>query len=245
MRLVGEELPGRVDRHPQHVGDVLVAVLDLQRLRVVAGPVAGRARRVDARQEEQLDHHEALALAGLAAALGDVEREPPGVVAAGPAPPWSPRRACGRGRTARCRWPGSSAACGRSASGRPRTRRLIASIPAAIRPPSGGHGRPLQLRRLPPRPAARSWPSCSATSSTSAWLTRLDLPEPETPVTVVNTPSGKAASSPCRLLRVTPASRSQPSGVAGRPSAAAALARTGSAGSATPRPVASPSGGPL
>ena len=61
----------------------LLAVLDLQRLRVVAGAVAGRAGGVDAGQEEQLDHHEALALAGLAAALGDVEREPPGVVAAG------------------------------------------------------------------------------------------------------------------------------------------------------------------
>ena len=32
---------------------------------------------------------------------------------------------------------------------------------------------------------------CFATSSTSTWLTRVDLPEPETPVTVVNTPSGK------------------------------------------------------
>ena len=29
-----------------------------------------------------------------------------------------------------------------------------------------------------------------ATSSTSTWLTRLDLPEPDTPVTLVNTPSG-------------------------------------------------------
>ena len=45
--------------------------------------MARRARRVDARQEQQLDHDEPLALAGLAAALGDVEREPPGVVAPG------------------------------------------------------------------------------------------------------------------------------------------------------------------
>ena len=83
VRLVGEELARRVDGHAQHVGDVLAAVRDLQRLRVVARAVAGRARRVDARQEQQLDHHEAFALAGLAAALGDVEREAPGVVAAG------------------------------------------------------------------------------------------------------------------------------------------------------------------
>ena len=60
-----------------------------------------------------------------------------------------------------------------------------------------------------------SWPKCSATSSTSTWLTRLDLPDPETPVTVVNTPSGNATSSWFRLLRVTPVSRSQPLGERG------------------------------
>ena len=44
--------------------------------------MAGRAGRIDARHEEQLDADEAFALAGLAAALGDVEREAAGVVAA-------------------------------------------------------------------------------------------------------------------------------------------------------------------
>ena len=67
---------------PQHLGDVLVAPGDLERLLVVARAVAGRAGRVDAGHEEQLDADEALALAGLAAALGDVEREAAGVVAA-------------------------------------------------------------------------------------------------------------------------------------------------------------------
>ena len=88
-----------------------------------------------------------------------------------------------------------------------------------------------------------SWPSCSATSSTSAWLTRLDLPEPETPVTVVNTPSGKATSSPCRLLRVTPARRSQPCGVRGARGRRARLAEQVARGSATPRPARGPRAG--
>ena len=38
---------------------------------------------------------------------------------------------------------------------------------------------------------AGSWPRWRQTSSTSAWLTRVDLPDPETPVTAVITPSGK------------------------------------------------------
>ena len=41
------------------------------------------------------------------------------------------------------------------------------------------------------------------------------MPEPDTPVTVVNTPNGKATSSSCRLLRVTPVRRSQPLGARG------------------------------
>src|SRR6185436_18793478 len=54
----------------------------LERLVVVARAVAGRAGRVDARHEEQLDADEAFALARLATSLGDIEREAPGVVAA-------------------------------------------------------------------------------------------------------------------------------------------------------------------
>ncbi len=48
--LVGEEFKGRIDRHVQHVGDALVAVLDLERLRVVPGAVARLARRINAGQ---------------------------------------------------------------------------------------------------------------------------------------------------------------------------------------------------
>ena len=40
----------------------------------------------------------------------------------------------------------------------------------------------------------------------------LDLPDPEIPVTVVSTPSGKAQSISLRLFRVTPFKRSQPAG---------------------------------
>src|SRR5213078_1024977 len=71
-----------VDGHAQDVRDVLAAPRHLERLVVVARAVAGRAGRVDARHEEQLDADEAFALARLAASLGDVEREAAGVVAA-------------------------------------------------------------------------------------------------------------------------------------------------------------------
>ena len=52
--------------------------------------MTGRTRRIDARQEQQLDHDEAFALARFAASLRDVEREAAGVVAA-------PARLGGRG----------------------------------------------------------------------------------------------------------------------------------------------------
>ncbi len=81
--LVGEHLGRGVDGERQDVGDRAAAVGDLERLGVVARAVARRAGRVDAGQEQQLDHDRALALAGRAAPLGHVEREPAGVVAAG------------------------------------------------------------------------------------------------------------------------------------------------------------------
>ena len=49
-------------------------------------------------------------------------------------------------------------------------------------------------------PPRLRWPSSSPTSSTRNWLTRLDLPEPETPVTLVNTPSGTSASSRSQIV---------------------------------------------
>src|SRR4051812_3867811 len=85
--LRAKELACHLDRHPQHLGNVLAPVLDLQSLGVVAAAVAGGAGRIHARQEEQLDEDEAFPFAVLATALRDVEREPSRVVAAGARPP--------------------------------------------------------------------------------------------------------------------------------------------------------------
>ncbi|KAG0732576.1 hypothetical protein G6F23_014182 [Rhizopus arrhizus] len=54
-----------------------------------------------------------------------------------------------------------------------------------------------------------SCPRCSSINSGSACAIRLDLPEPEMPVTAVSNPSGTCASTPCRLCRWMPCSSSQ------------------------------------
>src|SRR5713226_326907 len=77
-----EEIDALVDRHLQHVGDRLAAEVDFQRLAVVALALADVALDVDVRQEVHLDLDDAVALAGLAAATLDVEREAAGFVAA-------------------------------------------------------------------------------------------------------------------------------------------------------------------
>ena len=74
-----EEVQRLVDRHLQHVGDVLALVVDLQRLAVVALALADLARHVDVGQEVHLDLQDAVALARLAAAALDVEAEAPGL----------------------------------------------------------------------------------------------------------------------------------------------------------------------
>ena len=104
-------------------------------------------RCVDARQEQQLDHDEPLALARLAAAFGDVEREPPGVVVPGP-------RLFGRGEQLAdmVEQPG----VGRQVRPRRAADRLLvhphqpldASMPPAIRPPCVTTAAPLQLLAL-------------------------------------------------------------------------------------------------
>jgi hypothetical protein len=81
-RHVREEPCRLIDGHAEHVGDRLATHADLERLGLVSRAVARRARRVRAGQEQQLDRDEPLAAARLAAAAGDVEREPPGRVAA-------------------------------------------------------------------------------------------------------------------------------------------------------------------
>ena len=82
LRHLVEELPGLGDRQVQDLGDVPPVPRDLQGLRVVAGAVAVRARRVDAGQEQQLDHDPPLPLAGGTASARHVEGEPAGLVPA-------------------------------------------------------------------------------------------------------------------------------------------------------------------
>jgi nicotinamide mononucleotide (NMN) deamidase PncC len=77
-----EEFAGIVHGHLQHLGDVAPVPLHLQRGLVVACAMARRARRVHAGHEQQFHANETLALASLAAPLGNVEREPSGIIAA-------------------------------------------------------------------------------------------------------------------------------------------------------------------
>src|SRR5204863_470040 len=79
---LGEEGERLLDRHRQHVRNRLALEANLERLAVVARALARLARDVDVRQEVHLDLDLAVALAGLAAATADVEREAPGLVAA-------------------------------------------------------------------------------------------------------------------------------------------------------------------
>ena len=151
---VGEEIAGGVDGQAEHLGDVLIAPRDFQRLRVVARAVAGRAGRIDARQKQQFDADEAFAFARRAAALRDVEREAARAVAPLAGAAACRRTACARGRRGRCRWRGWSAACGRSASDR--RARAVASRPCLRR-----CGRPSA------RVAAASSGSCSSSSGLS------------------------------------------------------------------------------
>ena len=71
-----------LERHLQHVGDGAALVVDLERLAVVALAAAHLARHVDVRQELHLDLDDPVALAVLAAAALDVEREAARAVAA-------------------------------------------------------------------------------------------------------------------------------------------------------------------
>ena len=71
------------------------------------------------------------------------------------------------------------------------TNRSSRSIPATMRPPVDAAGAS-SIDNSSGSSAGAAAPKRSEASSTSAWLTRLDFPEPETPVTVVRTPSGNA-----------------------------------------------------
>src|SRR6476659_1530891 len=77
-----EELQRLLDRHVEHVGDGLALEGDVERLAVVALALADVAGDIDVGQEVHLDLDDAVALTSLAAAALDVEREPPGLIAA-------------------------------------------------------------------------------------------------------------------------------------------------------------------
>ena len=178
--------------------------------------MAGRARRVDARQEQQLDHDEALALARLAAALGDVEREAAGVVAARARASGSRRTACGRGRTGRCTWRGSSAACVRSASGR--------RAPAGRAAPCPRRCGRRWTRPARPRVDHSSRPSAGAAVPERArdeldqrLADKARLPRARNAGDAVSTPSGKRDVEAVQVVARDACSSSQPRGVARRP----------------------------
>ena len=82
LRDLREERERLLDRHLEHVGDRLALEAHLERLAVVALALARLARDVDVGQEVHLDLDLAVALARLAAAALDVEREAARLVAA-------------------------------------------------------------------------------------------------------------------------------------------------------------------
>ena len=82
LRDLREELERLLDRHLEHVGDRLPLEAHLERLPVVAAPVARLTGHVDVGEEVHLDLDLPVALARLAAAAADVEREAARLVAA-------------------------------------------------------------------------------------------------------------------------------------------------------------------
>src|SRR5690606_24162449 len=80
--LVGEELGGLVHGHREDVVHVLAVPADLEDVLLEALAAARLALEVEVGEELHLDLHHAVALADLAAAAGDVERERAGPVAA-------------------------------------------------------------------------------------------------------------------------------------------------------------------
>ena len=82
-RHVLEQGQGLIDGQLQDIGDGRSPISDLQRLPVVAAPLALLAGDIDVGQEVHLDGLDPASLAGLAASALDVEREPPRPVTAG------------------------------------------------------------------------------------------------------------------------------------------------------------------
>ena len=77
-----EKLAGIFAGHVKNIGDAFVFELNFQSFAVVALALAGLAGDINIRQEVHLDLDDTVALTGLAAPAFDVEREPPGLIAA-------------------------------------------------------------------------------------------------------------------------------------------------------------------
>ena len=73
LRDLGEELQRLLHRQVEHFVNVLAAIANLQHLRLVARALALLANQFDVGQELHLDRDRAVALAGFAAAAGNVE----------------------------------------------------------------------------------------------------------------------------------------------------------------------------
>ena len=115
---VGEHGERVFDGEVENVGDGVAVELYGQGFLVVAAAVAHFALYVDVGHEVHFDAALAVALAGLAAASGDVEAEAAGLVAALARLRAAWRRDRGWARRPGCRWRGWSAACGRWGTGR-------------------------------------------------------------------------------------------------------------------------------
>ena len=178
-----------IDGEVEDVGDRLAAVLDLQRLAVVAAALALLARHVDVGQEVHLDGDDAVALAGLAPPAFHVEREAARPEPAGPGVRHhreqvaDEREQPGVGRRVRAR---------RAADGRlidlDHLVDELDAVDAIVR---------ARARRRPCR-------AFCASDRYRMSLTSVDLPEPLTPVTVVNRPSGMLTSMFFRLFSRAP-----------------------------------------
>ena len=189
LRDVLEEDDGLLDGHVEHVGDRLALEADVERLLVVALAVALLARHVDVGQEVHLDLDLPVAAADLAAPALDVEREAPRLVAARP-------RLLGLGEQVADDV--EEARVGRRVRARRAPDRRLVDLDDLV-----------ELRRAraprcarPGRWRARCRRLATALNRTS--LTSVDLPEPDTPVTHVSTPSGTLTSSDLRLCCLAP-----------------------------------------
>ena len=82
LRHVGEELTRFIHRHIQHFVDVFALVAHLERLLVIAAPLAHIAGNVNVRQKVHFDFEQAVTRAGLTAAALDIEGKTACAVAA-------------------------------------------------------------------------------------------------------------------------------------------------------------------